>query len=251
MRDPGHELVGEDIVYGLVIPLGGVQIRENPGGAGVPTVTGEGGKGDGDGHPAAGLREGVGAVPVVGHRKGGAVPLGDCHLFHLVALVGDGGNGYGVAPFGPGGRDGEGTVYRLCQNRGIPGGAGGGGPAHRDGAGGGGLPCPGGDGGGSRPDRGDQTGLVHHGNRLVAGGPSDARLGGIRRENRGLKGCGAACGEGERALIQDYLFHRDGGDGDDLHIGVLEDAGGQVVSVNLAGAAGLCAGCHLITVCIG
>ena len=88
-------------------------------------------------------------------------------------------------------------------------------------------------------------------NRLVAGGPSDARLGGIRRENRGLKGCGAACGEGERTLIQDHLFHRDGGDGGDLHIGVLEDAGGQVVSVNLAGAAGLCAGCHLITVCIG
>ena len=53
------------------------------------------------------------------------------------------------------------------------------------------------------------------------------------------------------ARYQDYLFHRDGGDGDDLHIGVLEDAGGQVVSVNLAGAAGLCAGCHLITVCIG
>ena len=107
------------------------------------------------------------------------------------------------------------------------------------------------DGGGSRPDRSDQTGLVHHGNRLVAGGPGDARLGGIRRENRGLKGCGAACGEGECALIQDHLFHRDGGDGGDLHIGVLEDAGGQVVSVNLAGAAGLCAGCHLITVCIG
>mgnify|MGYP003364849617 CR=1 FL=1 len=80
---------------------------------------------------------------------------------------------------------------------------------------------------------------VHHGNRLVAGGPGDARLGGIRRENRGLKGCGAACGEGECALIQDHLFHRDGGDGGDLHIGVLEDAGGQVVSVNLAGAAGL------------
>ena len=40
----------------------------------------------------------------------------------------------------------------------------------------------GGDGGGSRPDRGDQTGLVHHGNRLVAGGPGDARLGGMEHQ---------------------------------------------------------------------
>lgn len=102
----GNSSKGIDLVIG---PEGLRHVGEE-GAAALPD------KGDGDGHPATGLGEGVGAVALGGDLYLPAVAVGDGDLVHLVAAVGVHGDGDLVVLLGGPGIDLDAAAVRHVQD---------------------------------------------------------------------------------------------------------------------------------------